>query len=269
MVHCMDSILPSPSMVVFALVWWASDMSSAHSLQAFSLEAREARSLAKSFWLTKVRIMIAFVSNIRDSRFDRWKLALSHAIARFLGKNSIKSMLNKGEKRSLRESGDVVNTVCRMLAAWAGLMTKGWARMFLYSVVFVGGRVETIVPPSQSILVPIRNKLNMLVFSFASCSLALLVRDSTTIFWVCWVRKGGAWELNYQGGICCWFCCCCWLGFWWDKFGGTLIFHSSHHPRQAGNKSLYGQGKPGWGCWQSMRSVFIWSDCHFWGFESW
>jgi hypothetical protein len=57
--------------------------------------------------------------------------------------------------------------------------------MFLCSVVFTGRRVEMIVPSSQFILVPIRNKLNMMVFSIVSCSLALSARDSITIFWVC------------------------------------------------------------------------------------
>ncbi len=61
--------------------------------------------------------MIAFLLISRDSRFDCWKLALSHAVTRFLRKNSIESMLNKGEKHSLRELGDVVNTVYRMMGA--------------------------------------------------------------------------------------------------------------------------------------------------------
>ena len=102
-----------------------------------------------------------------------------------MGKNSIESMLNNDKKHCSRESGDVVKTVWRILAAWVGLTAEGCARMFLYSVVFIGRRVEVIFPSSQSILTPMRNKLSMLVLSFASFSLALSARDSTTIFWDC------------------------------------------------------------------------------------
>jgi hypothetical protein len=78
-----------------------------------------------------------------------------------------------------------VKRVWRILAAWVGLTAEGWARIFLYSVVLIGRRVEVIFLSYQSILTPRRNKLSMLVLSFASCSLALLARDSTTIFWEC------------------------------------------------------------------------------------
>ncbi len=128
---------------------------------------------------------MAFDSKSSDSRFDRWKLALSHAVTRFLGKNSIESILNNGKKRSSRESGDVLKMVWRILAAWVGLTAEGCARIFLYSVIFIGRMVEVIFPSSQSILTPMRNKLSMLVLSFASCSLALSARDLTTIFWDC------------------------------------------------------------------------------------
>ena len=130
-------------------------------------------------------MVMVFFSNKRDSRFDLWKLALSHVVTRFLGKNSIKSMLNKGEKLSLRVSGDVVKTVCKMFANWVGLIAECWARMFLNSDVFVGRRVEMNLPLSQFILIPIRNRLNMLVFSFFFCFFTLSAQDSTIIIWGC------------------------------------------------------------------------------------
>jgi hypothetical protein len=65
----------------------------------------------------------------------------------------MKNMLNKGEKHSLRVSGDVVKRVCTIFAACVGLMAAGWTRMLLFSVVFIGRRVEMIFPLSQSILI--------------------------------------------------------------------------------------------------------------------
>ncbi len=78
---------------------------------------RAAHNLVESFWLTKLRTVIAFDSKRRDSKLDHWKLALSQAVTRVLGKDSIESMLNKGENCSLIFLGEVIKTVCMIFAA--------------------------------------------------------------------------------------------------------------------------------------------------------
>ncbi len=69
-------------------------------------------------------------------------------MTRFLGKSSIKSMLNKGKMHSLRVSGDVLKTLCKIFAAWDGLMAASWARLFLYFIVLIGRRIKMIFPLS-------------------------------------------------------------------------------------------------------------------------
>ncbi len=130
-------------------------------------------------------------------------------------------MLKIGENWSSIFWGEVMKQVCKMFAAWVAMIAASWRRVLLYSVVFVGRCVLVIFPSSKSSLPPIKSKLNIIVFSFASCSFALLAWDSTIIFWGGWERKeGGVWLYHHGGGNRCWLCWGCWL-CWFAGAGGT------------------------------------------------
>jgi hypothetical protein len=119
----------------------------------------------------------------------------------------MESMLKIGENWSSIILGEVMKQVCKMFAAWVALIAAGLRRMLFYSIVLVGRCVSVIFPSSKSSLLPIKSKLNIIVFSFASCSFALSAWDSVIIFWGGWERKeGGVWLYHHGGGNCCWFC---------------------------------------------------------------